>query len=63
MLHLTPCSFSWLREVSVILFLNKQDLLKQKIKSGKFSLERYFPEFAAYRPPGSGECIYVHVHT
>jgi len=37
----------WLRSISVILFLNKQDLLAEKIKSGR-RLEAYFPEFARY---------------
>lgn len=40
-------SFRWLRTISVILFLNKQDLLAEKIKSGR-RLEDYFPEFARY---------------
>jgi hypothetical protein len=39
--------FRWLRTISVILFLNKQDLLAEKIKSGR-RLEDYFPEFARY---------------
>ena len=40
-------SFRWLRTISVILFLNKQDLLAEKIKSGR-RLEDYFPEFNRY---------------
>jgi hypothetical protein len=40
-------SFRWLRTISVILFLNKQDLLAEKIKNGR-RLEDYFPEFARY---------------
>lgn len=40
----------WLRTVSIILFLNKQDILKQKVEQGKV-IEDYFPEFASYRPP------------
>jgi len=40
-------SFRWLRTISVILFLNKQDLLAEKIKNGR-RLENYFPEFARY---------------
>lgn len=39
--------YRWLRTISVILFLNKQDLLAEKIKSGR-RLEDYFPEFARY---------------
>lgn len=41
----------WLRTISVILFLNKQDLLEDKIKSGKTKLEDYFPEFVLYMIP------------
>ncbi|KAG0428246.1 hypothetical protein HPB47_024766 [Ixodes persulcatus] len=41
----------WLRTISVILFLNKQDLLAEKIKAGKSRLEEYFPEFAHYQTP------------
>lgn len=37
----------WLKTISVILFLNKQDLLAEKIKSG-WKLEDYFPEYARY---------------
>lgn len=39
--------FRWLKTVSVILFLNKQDLLAEKIKSGR-RIEEYFPEYAGY---------------
>ncbi|CAH1779778.1 unnamed protein product, partial [Owenia fusiformis] len=31
----------WLRTISVILFLNKQDLLKEKVKAGKSKIEDY----------------------
>lgn len=41
----------WLRTISVILFLNKQDLLAEKIKAGKSKLEDYFPDFARYQTP------------
>lgn len=41
----------WLKTVSVILFLNKQDLLAEKIKLGRSRLEDYFPEFAHYKTP------------
>ncbi|KAL1115484.1 hypothetical protein AAG570_007514 [Ranatra chinensis] len=41
----------WLRTISVILFLNKQDLLAEKIKAGKSRLEDYFQEFSHYRTP------------
>lgn len=35
----------------MILFLNKQDLLEEKIRSGRYKLEDYFPEFAHYQLP------------
>lgn len=35
----------------MILFLNKQDLLAEKIRAGKHKLEDYFPEFARYQTP------------
>ncbi|KAG0711049.1 Guanine nucleotide-binding protein G(s) subunit alpha [Chionoecetes opilio] len=41
----------WLRTISVILFLNKQDLLAEKIVAGKSKLEDYFPDFARYQTP------------
>ena len=41
----------FLKYVSIILFLNKQDLLSEKILAGKSKLEDYFPDFARYRTP------------
>ncbi|KAK9872533.1 hypothetical protein WA026_017998 [Henosepilachna vigintioctopunctata] len=41
----------WLRTISVILFLNKQDLLAEKIMAGKSKLEDYFADFTRYQPP------------
>uniref|UniRef100_A0A0X3NXE9 Guanine nucleotide-binding protein G(s) subunit alpha n=1 Tax=Schistocephalus solidus TaxID=70667 RepID=A0A0X3NXE9_SCHSO len=41
----------WLRNISVILFLNKQDLLTEKVKSGKSKIENYFPNYVDYQPP------------
>lgn len=35
----------------MILFLNKQDLLAEKIKAGKSRLEDYFAEFTRYQTP------------
>lgn len=40
----------WLRNVSIILFLNKQDILQEKLEKGK-RIEDYFPDFSTYRPP------------
>lgn len=41
----------WLKTISVILFLNKQDLLEEKIKSRRHPLEAYFQEFVNYQIP------------
>uniref|UniRef100_A0AAY5LAD1 GNAS complex locus n=1 Tax=Esox lucius TaxID=8010 RepID=A0AAY5LAD1_ESOLU len=41
----------FLRTISVILFLNKQDMLADKILAGKSKLEDYFPEYARYTLP------------
>lgn len=41
----------WLRTISVILFLNKQDLLAEKVRAGKSKIEDYFPEFTHYQTP------------
>lgn len=35
----------------MILFLNKQDLLAEKVLAGKSKIEDYFPEFARYTTP------------
>uniref|UniRef100_H3A0N8 G protein subunit alpha L n=1 Tax=Latimeria chalumnae TaxID=7897 RepID=H3A0N8_LATCH len=41
----------WLRTISVILFLNKQDMLAEKVLAGKSRIEDYFPEYARYTVP------------
>ncbi|XP_042873729.1 guanine nucleotide-binding protein G(s) subunit alpha [Penaeus japonicus] len=41
----------WLRTISIILFLNKQDLLAEKIRAGRSRLEDSFPDFARYQTP------------
>ncbi|KFB49951.1 AGAP012095-PA-like protein [Anopheles sinensis] len=46
----------WLRTISVILFLNKQDLLAEKIKAGKSKLSDYFGEFNRYQTPADAVC-------
>lgn len=51
-LILCVSSCRWLRTISVILFLNKQDLLADKIKAGKSKLSDYFAEFNRYQTPG-----------
>jgi guanine nucleotide-binding protein G(s) subunit alpha len=35
----------------VILFLNKQDILAEKVIAGKSRLDEYFPDFSSYRTP------------
>lgn len=44
--------FRWLRTISIILFLNKQDLLAEKVKVGKSHIEDYFPHYAEYTTDG-----------
>lgn len=39
----------------MILFLNKQDLLAEKIKAGKSKLEDYFPDFTRYQTPSDAQ--------
>ncbi|XP_060521386.1 guanine nucleotide-binding protein G(f) subunit alpha isoform X2 [Cylas formicarius] len=40
----------FVRDAGLIVFLNKQDLLKRKIIEQNRKLEKYFPEFAGYVP-------------
>uniref|UniRef100_A0A8C9WYC5 GNAS complex locus n=1 Tax=Sander lucioperca TaxID=283035 RepID=A0A8C9WYC5_SANLU len=47
---------AWLRTISVILFLNKQDMLAEKVLAGKSKIEDYFPEYARYTIPNEGLC-------
>lgn len=52
-----PClliGHRFLKTISVILFLNKQDVLADKILAGKSKLEDYFPEYNNYQVPA--EC-------
>lgn len=52
----------WLRTISIILFLNKQDMLAEKVLAGKSKIEDYFPEFTRYTVPEDGEfliCIVI----
>nr|KAF6422412.1 G protein subunit alpha L [Rousettus aegyptiacus] len=44
----------WLRTISIILFLNKQDMLAEKVLAGKSKIEDYFPEYANYTVPEDG---------
>ncbi|CAL8399834.1 unnamed protein product [Arctogadus glacialis] len=41
----------FLKTISVILFLNKQDMLADKILAGKSKLEDYFPDYTQYTQP------------
>ena len=47
--------YRWLKNVSVIMFLNKQDLLKAKVLEGRFKIETYFPDFATYQMNNDGK--------
>lgn len=47
--------FRWLRTISIILFLNKQDMLAEKVLAGKSKIEDYFPEYANYTVPEDGK--------
>lgn len=47
--------YRWLRTISIILFLNKQDLLAEKVKSGKSKIEDYFTDFKRYQIPSEGK--------
>ncbi|KAF7255741.1 hypothetical protein EG68_07519 [Paragonimus skrjabini miyazakii] len=50
----------WLRNISVILFLNKQDLLTEKVLAGKSKIEVYFPHYATYQAPADTLAEYHH---
>jgi guanine nucleotide-binding protein G(s) subunit alpha len=43
------------------LFLNKQDLLAEKVKAGKSKIEDYFPEFAHYQTPPDGLFLFSYI--
>ena len=43
----------------MILFLNKQDLLRDKVLAGKSKVEEYFPDYARYRIPEDGKFIRI----
>lgn len=48
-------NYRWLLGSPVFLFLNKQDLLAEKVLAGKSKIEDYFPEFAHYATPQTSE--------
>lgn len=48
----------WLKNISTILFLNKLDLLTEKIVAGRSKLEDVFPEFARYQIPADSTSNY-----
>lgn len=47
----------WLKNISTILFLNKLDLLTEKIIAGRSKLEDVFPEFARYQIPADSTIL------
>lgn len=40
----------FIRDAGLIVFLNKQDLLKKKIEQGK-QISKYFPDYLQYKTP------------
>nr|XP_023018195.1 guanine nucleotide-binding protein G(f) subunit alpha [Leptinotarsa decemlineata] len=48
-------SSEYVLDAGLIVFLNKQDILKKKIEQG-IKLEKYFPEFSLYSPDGKLKC-------
>ena len=53
----------------MIMFLNKQDLLKQKVTEGRFKIENYFPEYSDYKTNSESEyavracvCVYMRAY-
>ena len=45
---------------SVIMFLNKQDLLKTKVLKGCFKMETYFPEYVTYQITSDSKLMYYY---
>ena len=45
----------FLLDRSFILFLNKQDILAEKVASGRSKLEKYFPDYEGYTPGGKAK--------
>ena len=43
----------------MIMFLNKEDLLKAKVLEGRFKIETYFPEYSSYEIPADSEFIII----
>ena len=40
----TILNYQWFRNTAVVLFLNKKDLLEEKIKSGRNPVSNFFPD-------------------
>ena len=40
----TILNYQWFKNTSVVLFLNKKDLLEEKINSGRNPVQNYFPD-------------------
>lgn len=43
----------WLQDSSVILFLNKEDVLREKVNAGRSPISKYYPDYANFRPDES----------
>ena len=52
----------WLKNISTILFLNKLDLLTEKIVAGRSKLEDVFPDFTRYQipPDSTSKCFLIY---
>jgi len=50
----------WLRTISVILFLNKQDVLAEKVMRGQTQISTYFPEYDNYDVPNDASSSAEH---
>ena len=44
----TILNYQWFKNTSVVLFLNKKDLLEEKINSGRNPVQNYFPDCPQY---------------
>ncbi len=49
--------YRYFRHSGIIVFLNKQDILAEKIKKGA-DIGKYFPEYKAFKPPKATSSFY-----
>jgi hypothetical protein len=60
--YLFISSTRWLKNISTILFLNKLDLLTEKIMAGRSKIEDVFPEYAHYQTPVDSTGIILFIY-